>query len=83
MDADSAEIFIEVVSESGIVEGGTAMFSVGLRGNLATEDIFVEWSVSCGGGNEVTAEDFVDGCPSGTVRNKGWFYVCRFPDYDV
>ena len=69
MDADSAEIFIEVESGSGIVEGGTAMFSVGLRGNLATDDIFVEWSVSCGGG--ITAEDFmgdfINSCPSGTV----------------
>ena len=49
-----------------IPEGGEGRFRVSFLSDVtADEDIAVEWSVSCM--DDVSVEDFIDGCPSGTV----------------
>ncbi len=64
-DGDSAVLSLTVDSPT-VSEGGSATFTVTLGdGVRADENIAVDWSVACDG--DVSDEDFVGGCPSGTA----------------
>ncbi len=66
-DTDRGVVLV-TVGTSTVPEGGEVTFTVGLGNDvIADEDIFVDWSVNCDAGSDVTAGDFVGGCPSGTV----------------
>ncbi len=60
-----------------IPEGGERGFRVVFSSDVtADEDISVDWSVSCDG--DVSGEDFVGGCPSGTVTIAAGSDFARF-----
>ncbi len=69
-------------TEEGTEEGDAATFRVSFLNNEVTadENIGVTWSVNCGAGSEVTVEDFVGGCPSGTVTIP---VGSRFADFSI
>ena len=63
---DNDDGVITVTAVTGTVsEGEAANFRLELTEGSTETGIGVEWSVSCEG--DVSAEDFVGGCPSGTA----------------
>ena len=66
-DADRVLMISITAASVTVSEGSVAVFTVELTGGVTDDDLSVVWSVDCGGGSDVTAEDFVGGCPSGTV----------------
>ena len=67
---DPADIgVITVTAVTGTVsEGGDVSFRVELTGGVTAEEVVgVVWSVTCDADSDVTGEDFVGGCPAGTV----------------
>ncbi len=65
--ADRGVISVTAVTDT-VSEGSEVTFRVDLSGGVTEEEVIVvEWRVSCSADSDVTAEDFVGGCPLGTV----------------
>ena len=65
-NADTAEVLLS--GPASVIEGRSITFTVSLtEGFTADEDVEVTWSVDCGAGSEVTADDFGGACPSDRV----------------